>query len=215
MPRREPTVLEQQCIQCNLVKPAKDFDKNGSGLNGLRRACKACMKVQMLLLDHTAAHASRTSCALSRTAHTDSHVPGRNLSGASSSVWGHIMRHTHCHSTSLASFARGDVEKHSRRACAHSLSYAVVAFRYDCVRAAACSDIPLSCMVSAQLMRPQPMVSEQECTRCHLTKPASDFYYVPTAAKGLKKQCKACMLVRLPCHGTTHAALRSVDWHSN
>ena len=45
-------------------------------------------------------------------------------------------------------------------------------------------------------MRPQPMVSEQECTRCHLTKPAADFYYVPTAAKGLKKQCKACMLVR-------------------
>ena len=45
-------------------------------------------------------------------------------------------------------------------------------------------------------MRPQPMVSEQECTRCRLTKPASDFYYVPTAAKGLKKQCKACMLVR-------------------
>ena len=48
-----------------------------------------------------------------------------------------------------------------------------------------------------QLMRPQPTVSEQECTRCHLTKPASDFYYVPTAAKGLKKQCKACMLVRM------------------
>ena len=47
-----------------------------------------------------------------------------------------------------------------------------------------------------QLMRPQPTVSEQECTRCHLTKPAADFYYVPTAAKGLKKQCKACMLVR-------------------
>jgi hypothetical protein len=48
MPRREPTVLEQQCIQCNLVKPAKDFDKNGSGLNGLRRACKSCMKVRLL-----------------------------------------------------------------------------------------------------------------------------------------------------------------------
>jgi len=51
-------------------------------------------------------------------------------------------------------------------------------------------------MCRVQLMRPQPMVSEQECTRCHLTKPAADFYYVPTAAKGLKKQCKACMLVR-------------------
>ena len=55
---------------------------------------------------------------------------------------------------------------------------------------------PLIPRVRLQLMRPQPMVSEQECTRCHLTKPASDFYYVPTAAKGLKKQCKACMLVR-------------------
>ncbi len=46
MPRREPTVVEQECVQCNAVKPAKDFDKNGSGLNGLRRACKACMKVR-------------------------------------------------------------------------------------------------------------------------------------------------------------------------
>ena len=39
--------LEQECIQCNVVKPAKEFDKNGSGLNGLRRACKACMKVRL------------------------------------------------------------------------------------------------------------------------------------------------------------------------
>ena len=50
MPRREPTVIEQECIQCNAVKPAKDFDKNGSGLNGLRRACKACMKVRLCAL---------------------------------------------------------------------------------------------------------------------------------------------------------------------
>lgn len=59
-------------------------------------------------------------------------------------------------------------------------------------------DFKTHAWLAVQLMRPQPTVTEQECTKCHVVKPAGDFYYVPTAAKGLKKQCKSCMLVRPP-----------------
>lgn len=45
MPRRVPSVFEQECNHCHEMKPANQFDKNGSGVNGLRRSCKSCMKV--------------------------------------------------------------------------------------------------------------------------------------------------------------------------